>query len=354
MKCMRKLFYALLLISLSGCEMFSPPESPVSYTELTPVHYSSDSFWFKPIADDAAEDENSINFINALVEEHRRDSGEQTMYELLVIVSGGTAPVYKADDSTQRISIPIMTSGYGAGGLTNVPFPDYTFPDPASDGHCVIVDTVNRKAFDFWQLRNVSGRWFCSAAAVSSLDGNGVHDKKFSVTASGFGLLGGLIWPEELRSETPGAINHALAFGYPLTKLNSFVSPAARSDGWSEDPAALPMGACLQLNPSLDLNTLTPPLTPVEMRVAEALQTYGMYLYDTGSPGSIVELDAVGIQSFSEDPYTGISRYDSEGGYIDLGNIPLDELRVLELGEINTWGTQYPAETAFEEYYYER
>ena len=112
------------------------------------------------------------------------------------------------------------------------------------------------------------------------------------------------------------------------------------------------MGARIQLDPGLDLTTLDPPLTEVEMRIAEALQTYGAYLYDTGSPGSIIELNAVNPRSFASDPYEGLERYEAEGGYIDVGNIPVDRFRVLELGPIQTWGVTYPPDIAFEERYY--
>lgn len=77
----------------------------------------------------------------------------------------------------------------------------------------------------------------------------------------------------------------------------------------------------------------------------------------TGSPwartsSSIIELNAVNPRSFASDPYEQIAGYDAAGGYLDVGNIPVEHFRVLELGPVQTWGESYPPDIAFEERYY--
>jgi hypothetical protein len=287
-----------------------------------------------------------------MVEDHERDPGSSTRFELVLVIEGGSVPVYYADADMRRTSVPITTAGYGARGVNQVPVPAYLEPDSATDGHTVIVDRERGIEYDFWQLRRERGRWVASAIALLDYRNSPVHQDRFSANASGFPLGAGLVWPDDLLSDTPGAIDHALVFGYPLTRLDAFVSPATRSDGWRTDPDALPMGARIRLDPALDLGALDPPLTQPELRIAEALQTYGAFLYDTGTPGSIIELNAVNPRSFSSDPYIAIDGYNAEGGFLDVGNIPVDRFQVMELGEVRLWGEDYPEEVAFPGEYY--
>jgi hypothetical protein len=337
----------------AACVLFTLPESPLNYTDVPEVQYPAGSFWYNklpaaPFPQPADIDPNSRLYVQAMVDEHKRDHG--TLYELVLVAEGGSVPIYYADDDDPRVSVPISTAGYGARGVTDVPIPSYAVPDSGTDGHIAIIDTTRNIEYDFWQFRKERGRWVGSAAALLDLTTNSVHEDRFSVAASGFPLSAGLIWPSELVGSDP--IDHALVFAYPLTRLDAFVAPATRSDGAYHDDDALPLGAHVVLDPSLDLSTLDPALNEVEMKIATALQQYGAYLYDTGSPGSIIELNAVNPRSFSSDPYVALPRYEQEGGYIDVGNIPVHEFLVLELGTVATWGAPYPPDIAYEEYYY--
>jgi hypothetical protein len=141
--------------------------------------------------------------------------------------------------------------------------------------------------------------------------------------AGGFASLAGLVWPQELRS---GKIDHALFFAYPSTKSCGPVSPATAGDGSSEDSGAIPEGARVQLDPDLDLDSLH--LAPYQRTIAEALQTYGMILGDTGGA---LGLYGVGRQSFEGDAYEGLLPGGEFPEFSDLGEIPADRFRVLEL-----------------------
>jgi hypothetical protein len=356
MRYWKTLLYGVVVVAAmipGSCVLFTLPTSSLAYTEVPEVNYPAGSFWNEQLPADHMHpaytlDPKSDLYIEAMANEHRRDSG--TLFELVLVVEGGSVPIYYADADDPRVSVPISTAGYGARGVTDVPIPSYALPDSATDGHIAIIDTERNIEYDFWQFRKERGRWVSSAAALMDLSTNSVHEDRFSVAASGFPLSAGLIWPEELLDG--GVIDHALVFAYPLTRDHAFVSPATRSDGPYNDEAALPLGAHVILDPELDLDALDPPLNGVEMKIATALQEYGAYLYDTGSPGSIIELNAVNPRSYSSDPYVGLPRYEQGGGYLDVGNIPVDKFQVLELGPIETWGAPYPSDIAFEEYYY--
>jgi hypothetical protein len=98
--------------------------------------------------------------------------------------------------------------------------------------------------------------------------------------------------------------------------------PAGRAV--SLDPAAIPQGARVQLDPTLNLKELG--LTGYELTIAKALKRYGMILGDTGGA---LSLYAVGAQSWPTDPYPGLLEDDV---YTYLSNIPVDRSRVIETG----------------------
>jgi hypothetical protein len=101
------------------------------------------------------------------------------------------------------------------------------------------------------------------------------------------------------------------------------IHSATSADGLSTMPGALPEGARVQLDPSLDLDSLH--LAPYQETIARAMQTYGMILGDTGGAFALF---AVGRNSFPSDPYKGLL---PAGDYPDLSAIPADRFRVLSL-----------------------
>lgn len=86
--------------------------------------------------------------------------------------------------------------------------------------------------------------------------------------------------------------------------------------------------ARVQLDPTLDLDTLG--LTPAEKTIAKALQDYGMFLVDYGATG--VSIEAINPASVTGNPYDGLL---PDVDFPNVGNIPLDKLRVLEMGPQN-------------------
>ena len=102
------------------------------------------------------------------------------------------------------------------------------------------------------------------------------------------------------------------------------MAPATESDGRTRSGDAIPEGARVQLDPSLDLEALG--LQGYELTIARALQEYGAYLGDTGGRG--LTFYAVHPMSMRVDPYRGLLPAET---YPSLANIPFDRLRVLRL-----------------------
>lgn len=205
--------------------------------------------------------------------------------------------------------------------FVGVPIPDHAAPDPAADGHMVIIDPGTGCEYDFWQAKKKrNGRWRASWGNSLRIDGDGIFPKGLSARGSGFALPAGMIFPEELVA---GHIDHALQFSYNYPKRGGPVVPATESDGTSRRNDAIPEGARLRLDPGLDLDGLG--LATYERVIAEALQKYGMFLADHGGG---VELQAVHPMSYSGNPYGGVL---PDRKYVYLRRIPLDRLQVLKL-----------------------
>jgi hypothetical protein len=245
-----------------------------------------------------------------------------------------SVPVYYADATTPRQNVALTADWRIANTLFNVPVPANAQPDPEADGHLAIIDQSTGCFYEFLAAgRNADGTLHADWGNRGLLTDSGVQPGGQSTRASGFANLAGLIRPEELQA---GVINHALVFGYPYTKAGGPVLPATKSDGRAATenarPAgslAIPEGARVQLDPSLDLNSLG--LTPWQKTIARALQVYGMYLGDTSGGTTLY---AVNPQSYVTNPYVPFWG-DTDYSYLPASLVT--KLRVLQLGPQYQW-----------------
>lgn len=88
---------------------------------------------------------------------------------------------------------------------------------------------------------------------------------------------GGVVRPEEIAQ---GHIDHALSLMVPVIRSGYIASPATATDGSTNAPNAIPEGAHLQLDPSVNVDAQ--PWPTWEKVIAKALQTYGAYVSDHG------------------------------------------------------------------------
>jgi hypothetical protein len=152
------------------------------------------------------------------------------------------------------------------------------------------------------------------------LNGDGVKPYGWgSARGSGFPLAAGLIYADEVKA---GHIPHALVMSYDWPR-GCLVYPASTNCGQSSDSNAIPIGAHLQLDPTLNLDTLG--LRPGAKVVARAMQEYGLYVGDNGYG---LSLYAESFYGKPQSPWIGLLREN------DLVKIPIDRLRVLKLGQL--------------------
>ncbi len=318
----------VFFVSLAASVRAEKPASLPDFSDLT--LYSSDSPFNQPIEEDAEVDQKSARYIKTF----------KKAAPLLINLKQYSSPVYIAGSSTPRYDVELPCGAYweiGVNRLLDVPIPDWAEPgndrdgsippegcgeDSDQDNNMIVLDLDTRCEYDFWQMRQENGRWVASWGNAIGMDSDGVYPAGVSTRGSGFAFLGGLIWPDELKN---GKINHALVFAYPYTKAGGPVAPATDSDGTVKSKTALPEGARLRLDPSLDLDTLG--LTSAEKTIARALQEYGMYLVDNGGESGI-GIYAVDPRSVLNNPYEGLL---PDEDYPELSGIPLNKFQVLKL-----------------------
>jgi hypothetical protein len=318
------------LVAVSIC-----PAAGIGATAPFPDRlYSSSSPFNQPIPRHPAVSPDSEDMVQGLL------TAEQEKGFVLT-VGKWTVPAYFAGATTPRAAVELgdappqwgVPFGYQGlppgwsdslsrrvpGLMKEVPIPRDARPDPSLDAHLTVIDREENCEYDLYGAHRSADGWHAVWANSTRLDGSGVYPFGMGTKASGFAGVAGLVWPSELSA---GRIDHALFFGYPFTKSGGPVSPATSSDGRSSLPGAMPEGTRVQLDPSLDLNTLH--LRPYQRTIARALQTYGMILGDTGGAFALY---AVGRQGFKGNPY---QKTLPRASFPDLSAIPADRFRVLQ------------------------
>jgi len=264
--------------------------------------------------------ENSAQVVDFLA---TNQAGE---FGFIIGVAGWTYPIFYADESTPTYDITFTESYSEDNVLNGVPIPDNAVPDPQGDGHMVIIDKSANTEYDFWMAKRTGDGWTAGWGNKISLSGDGVYPHGLSARGSGFAASEGLVWPEEISA---GRIEHALFFSIDdkYVKGGGPVSPASESDGVSTETFAIPEGARLQLDPSIDLSTLD--LLPYELTIATAMQEFGIILGDRGG----------GIQFYAARPdnydwSSVIDEIDQNEGFSELFNseISIKDFRLLEMG----------------------
>jgi hypothetical protein len=206
------------------------------------------------------------------------------------------------------------------GAFGAFPIPRTAAPDPSADGYLAVVDPSSQREWDMWQATSSGASWSASAGAALSTTGNGTAPEgTASGDAANLPLLGGIVRPEEILQ---GHIDHALVFGMPGVSDLGHVCPATHNDGSSSDPNALMEGARLQLDPSVNVESL--PIPAWQKTIARAIQKYGMYLRDNGGSFVIYAENPVarGYDAWSK---AGLPSGDS----VSIVGIPWDKLRVI-------------------------
>ena len=200
-----------------------------------------------------------------------------------------TTPIYHANAGTPTatISVPVF------GTTITIPYSSSFTPSPDSDSGLAVIDDANgcEYEFDAFDPSTMSAH---SEATFNIDSGSGVHADDGGVTGSDISTLGGIVTAADVAS---GSINHALRYATPINSPD-YVAPATHSDGTNS--GGVPEGELMRLDPTLDLSQFG--LTPYQLMVAKALQTYGAYDADSSGSFKIYTESTVDGSSYSSSP----------------------------------------------------
>jgi hypothetical protein len=293
--------------------------------------FSPDSFWNKPLPDDAPLDMLSEVYVANL---QRQVAGwgpyiNTTRYGI---------PVYTvpADQPTVRVALPNPTPPRRAllqAAWERVPLPSNARPSPDSDGRLVVWQPSTDTMWEFWRLRRGLVGWQADFGgrmeSVSTNIGTYTDPAGWGASASGIPILGGLMRIDELRARR---IDHGLALTIPEVRARVYSWPAARTDGTVESPTAIPQGTRFRLDPKLDVASLD--VHPLVRAMARAAQRYGLVVRDRGG----------GVGFYGEDPGPlGHNPYAGAGGIFG-GNTPSELMRQFPWGRLQALRTDLRVE----------
>jgi hypothetical protein len=201
-----------------------------------------------------------------------------------------------------------------------VPIPSGALASSGSDGAMVIIDWSTETMYEFYQYNWNGGRPQTGWGAVGPYSNEGRDGEAGRVgnsTGAGVSRLAGVVRIHEIRE---GYIDHALVFSTNNACTSIVRYPAAKTDGRSTRSDCVPEGARLQLDPSINVDSLA--ISAGEKMVARALQRYGAYVMDNGGANMAFIFEAPSGES---DPYCGVGIC----GDYDRLNLTWNKLRVL-------------------------
>jgi hypothetical protein len=151
-------------------------------------------------------------------------------------------------------------------------------PDSPDDRHVIVVQEQSCTLYELYKgVPQEDGSWNAVGAARFDLESNDLRpDGWTSADAAGLPIFPGLVRHEEVET---GEITHALRFTVPKTR-RAYVWPARHYASPSEDEALPPMGLRFRLKADVDISGFS----AKNQVILRALQTYGMFLADNGSP----------------------------------------------------------------------
>lgn len=266
------LFAAAVLPARAGAAAIQPDPAFPATCPMLPA----DNTWNTRI-DAVPRDPNSDAYVRSIgADEPLRPDFASGLWEGAPIgipfaaVSGGTQPVavvFDYADESDPGPYPIPPDAPIEGG-----------PAGEGDRHVLIVDAETCTLYELFDARPLpDGSWTAGSGAVFDLRSNALRpDTWTSADAAGLPILPGLVRYEEAAT---GEIRHALRFTAPRTR-NAYVWPARHEASDLDDPELPPMGQRFRLRADFDVSGFA----PVNQAILTALQRYGMFLADNGSP----------------------------------------------------------------------
>jgi hypothetical protein len=296
--------------------------------------FAPGSFWNKRLRATAPLDPSSAPLVQNLAAEAARE--QATGIGPWISAGPRSSPLYQVRLGQRRVRVRLDNGGQSfrkslQRAFASVPIPAGATPAPLPDGHMTVWQPATDKLWEFFGARREAdgwhARWGGAIRRVSKSRGYYTRaawrgaKSAWGATASSLPVIGGAMLLAELKR---GRIDHALAMNVPFARAGVFAWPAQRTDG--EGPAtALPEGARLRLDPTLDVGELgLPKLTRM---MARAAQRYGIVVRDQTGHG--ISFFGENPSQFRGTPYRRYFRGRTPQEI--LAEFPWDRLQVLEM-----------------------
>jgi hypothetical protein len=298
----------------------SPAVAPLRF-------FSAQSFWNVPLTSTAVDPESTriVTAIDAVVE--AEVAGK---FGPWISTTGYSTPIYTVPSAQRTVRVELRNNNPALQrAFAAVPLPAEARPADGSDAQLTVWQPSRDKLWEFWRLGKSHGAWHAqwggamrdvsqSPGYFSPSSWPGARSN-WGASATSLPLVGGLI---TLADAQRGAIDHALALGFPLTQAGVVRFPAQRTDGKSTGADAVPEGTRLRLDPALDLASLhLPPLTAM---IARAAQTYGLVVRDTSG---VVDFYGQDPTPAASNPFRAL--YEGERPWQLLAQFPWNRLQVV-------------------------
>ncbi|HEY3992016.1 MAG TPA: hypothetical protein VGM01_03945, partial [Ktedonobacteraceae bacterium] len=219
--------------------------------------FTNSSPWNVPIGGNVQLDSNSGSIANELAGGNHVPA--LFSYGMPIYTSTASDPSYHVQDNGNDNTFEAYQP---------IHIPNDAAPSPGTDHWLFIYDTTKNLIFEMWDTSKSGGTWTTNTGDVYSPTGDGVLQVDGSPQGgNGASYFGGVITDADIER---GYINHALSLASQYTSSDHRY-PMVASDGHGGD---IPMGARLQLDPSVNCNTL-PGASAGEKMVCQAMETYG-------------------------------------------------------------------------------
>lgn len=149
----------------------------------------------------------------------------------------------------------------------------------SQDRHMLIVDTDRNYLYELYNVyyNPTQRKWYAGSGAFFNMNTNDRRPETWtSADAAGLAILPGLIRHDDVYDPNSADIGHA--FRVTVRSTNGYVYPASHRAGTTS--GALPMGARLRLNASVDVNQRT--ADPNARKIFRAMQKHGLIVADNG------------------------------------------------------------------------
>jgi hypothetical protein len=199
--------------------------------------------------------------------------------------------------NARRIRAPIPTGAVAAAPSDPEPSMAVLVSDTGVEWDFFKPTPPGAKPLSSGPICTATNNWAATLVARAKPGWTGSGTFRGAPRASGTLAGSGLIRPRDTERLAGSAWDHAVALSYRGTLAGKFVWPAISGDGTCTDSnACIPMGARLQLDPSIHCRKSAGLSGRWQRQLCRTLQTYGMIIVDSGS--ALLAQNPVSLRSY--------------------------------------------------------